>query len=150
MDRELAEGCVDILEAIFPNCVAHTDHYAGNEEDCYACEQISCNTWLDVETLTNFIQDNINRWQVFVTVYEVTRHYGGPEEGGWWYNWNEPVESVLVLPSQDAEEVVEQMTKRNEYRIWGDIYSVCGGMDILVMVEATQNKYATKCRPHYE
>lgn len=22
----------------------------------------------------------------FLVVYEVTRHYGGPEEGGWWYD----------------------------------------------------------------
>lgn len=25
--------------------------------------------------------------EVYVSVYEVTRCYGGPEEGGWWYDW---------------------------------------------------------------
>ena len=24
--------------------------------------------------------------ETFLNVYEVTREYGGPEEGGWWYN----------------------------------------------------------------
>lgn len=27
--------------------------------------------------------------KVAVSVYAVTRHYGGPEEGGWWYNWQD-------------------------------------------------------------
>ena len=26
---------------------------------------------------------------MYVNAYEVTRHYGGPEEGGWWYNRGE-------------------------------------------------------------
>ena len=33
----------------------------------------------------------------FVNVYSVTRHYGGPEEGGWWYNQGEPIASVPVV-----------------------------------------------------
>jgi hypothetical protein len=32
----------------------------------------------------------------FVNVYAVTRHYGGPEEGGWWYDEGEPVKSTAV------------------------------------------------------
>ena len=33
----------------------------------------------------------------YINAYEVTRHYGGPEEGGWWYNSGEPVASVPVI-----------------------------------------------------
>jgi hypothetical protein len=29
----------------------------------------------------------------FVNVYYQTQRYGGPEEGGWWYDHNEPVSS---------------------------------------------------------
>ena len=32
----------------------------------------------------------------YVNVYSMTRHYGGPEEGGWWYNAGEPLASVPV------------------------------------------------------
>jgi len=39
---------------------------------------------------------------VHVTAYSVTQHYGGPEEGGWWYHWREPVESVKVRRGDDA------------------------------------------------
>jgi len=33
---------------------------------------------------------------VYVNAYAVTRHYGGPEEGGWWYNRGEPLASVPI------------------------------------------------------
>ncbi len=32
----------------------------------------------------------------YVNAYFVTRHYGGPEEGGWWYDCGEPVASLPV------------------------------------------------------
>jgi hypothetical protein len=34
--------------------------------------------------------------RVYVNVYAVTRHYGGPQEGGWWYNVGQPLASVPV------------------------------------------------------
>lgn len=33
---------------------------------------------------------------LYVNVYRVTRHYGGPEEGGWWYDAGEPLASVPI------------------------------------------------------
>lgn len=33
---------------------------------------------------------------VYMNAYEVTRHYGGPEEGGWWYNFNAPLASIPI------------------------------------------------------
>lgn len=33
---------------------------------------------------------------LFVNAYEVTRHFGGKEEGGWWYNQYSPVASIPV------------------------------------------------------
>jgi len=32
----------------------------------------------------------------YVNLYAVTRHYGGPEEGGWWYDQGEPLKSTAV------------------------------------------------------
>lgn len=34
---------------------------------------------------------------LYLNVYAVTRHYGGAEEGGWWYNTGEPLASVPIL-----------------------------------------------------
>lgn len=33
---------------------------------------------------------------MYLNVYAVTRHYGGPEEGGWWYNAGQPLASVPI------------------------------------------------------
>lgn len=33
---------------------------------------------------------------MYVNVYSVTRHYGGHEEGGWWYNHREPMASIPI------------------------------------------------------
>ena len=41
------------------------------------------------------------RWAV--TTYRVTRCYGGPEEGGWWYNWWQ-VHRVRTFASRFAAE----------------------------------------------
>lgn len=41
----------------------------------------------------------------FVNVYLVSRAYGGPEEGGWYYNEGEPVRSHRLLNSESEEEV---------------------------------------------
>lgn len=37
--------------------------------------------------------DNI---KIHIVAHEVTQCYGGPEEGGWWYNSGNPVESIVV------------------------------------------------------
>jgi len=40
---------------------------------------------------------------VYLNTYETYQAYGGPEEGGWWYECGEPVQSVL-LSDEDYEE----------------------------------------------
>lgn len=43
----------------------------------------------------------------YLNVYETGRSYGGPEEGGWWYNTGEPRASVpfeLALTYASSEE----------------------------------------------
>lgn len=36
----------------------------------------------------------------YVNAYLVTRHFGGREEGGWWYNWLRCVASVPVTATR--------------------------------------------------
>lgn len=33
---------------------------------------------------------------MYVNAYQVTRHFGGPEEGGWWFNHHEPLASIPI------------------------------------------------------
>ena len=37
-----------------------------------------------------------------VAVYEINRQYGGPEEGGWWYDAGELARIVRVYCSEEA------------------------------------------------
>ena len=37
-----------------------------------------------------------------VALYEIDRAYGGPEEGGWWYDCGELARVLRVVPSADA------------------------------------------------
>jgi len=43
---------------------------------------------------------------LYVNVYRVTRHFGGPEEGGWYYNAGEPLASIpfkgMLLSTEES------------------------------------------------
>lgn len=44
---------------------------------------------------------------VYMNAYHVDRAYGGPEEGGWWYNRGEPLASIPIpakaIPADDCD-----------------------------------------------
>ncbi len=86
---------------------------------------------------------------VYVSAYEVTRQYGGAEEGGWWYNWLDLVETTPSL-RRDADGVVETLKARHQHRAVGDIWSVLGGVEVSVIVEDESGENQSKERPHYE
>ena len=46
---------------------------------------------------------------MFVNVYLVDRAYGGPEEGGWWFDTGEPVFSQHVENKQTAEIIAPRL-----------------------------------------
>jgi hypothetical protein len=93
----------------------------------------------------------------FVTVYEVTRHYGGPEEGGWWYNWYDALKTFKV---PRAYHKLRNAVKLERWLGWvrdqfagrehGDIYSVRGGVMIDVMGESWPRQHESRQQPHYE
>ena len=102
----------------------------------------------------------------YVTAYRVSRHYGGPEEGGWWYNWWEPLESVRLLSPVRAyqgrkweiyppmpvraENIRAALAAKYAEENWGDIYSVLDGEEVRVVPEEVRFEDATKHVPHYE
>jgi hypothetical protein len=93
-----------------------------------------------------------------ITAYAVTRHYGGPEEGGWWYNWYTPIKTVALPKSYQRSNnraskailsrvstIKEELDTVNE----GDIYSVNGGVLLDVIVELFKHEFASTEQPHY-
>lgn len=90
----------------------------------------------------------------YVNAYEVTRNYGGPEEGGWWYNLHIPIASIPVFASSRNDSRIKGVEKSLKAlfkdRSYGDIYSMKGGQELGIYVE---NKFAElypKMKPHYE
>lgn len=83
----------------------------------------------------------------FVTAYEVTRHYGGPEEGGWWYNWYTVIDTIG--PTNEPAAMVEWFQNRYSDHATGDIYSVLGGVTVSVIIEDEPAENKSTERPHY-
>lgn len=87
----------------------------------------------------------------YVNVYEEDRGYGGPEEGGWWYDIREPVHSERFDTKAEAEAYKERIT--DEYPEEGDrpvssvLYSG-GAHSILIENRPPVNQPETT--PHYE
>lgn len=94
----------------------------------------------------------------FINVYAVSRNYGGPEEGGWWWDSGEPIASVPIddntLIDHIAEvkkhliEKLEPVYKTSSGRIGR--YSVAGGADVEAYVEDHPAAAWPEKVPHYE
>lgn len=99
---------------------------------------------------------------VWINAYRVSRHYGGPEEGGWWYDNYTCIGSMPL--STDHPELNNQidLIKRMmtsalgwepdayEKRHGGSRYTVNGGSDFAVLAESSYQASETHVRPHYE
>jgi len=92
----------------------------------------------------------------FVTAYATTRHYGGAEEGGWWYNWDECLETKSIPPCDDESmkavliSIAEQWCEEYAHEHHGDIYSVLGGSEVWFALEYHAGEKASKETPRYE
>lgn len=86
-------------------------------------------------------------------VYEITREYGGPEEGGWWYD-----EYVLLEehPANDFHAVMEKWRdKRAVWRVGHDrVYGECNhgycstvGESMICIILEDENE--SHSRPYY-
>lgn len=86
---------------------------------------------------------------VFVNAYLVRRYYGGPEEGGWWYNHYDCLEAVPVK-NKYSDLMVDELEKQYGHKRFGDIYSSNGGQDVYVYIEEKPQEMQSKERPQYE
>lgn len=105
----------------------------------------------------------------FISEYKVDRCYGGPEEGGWWYDWNDFVKVVATATDEDdayrvcralnaaakadvkvLDVVAFLQVKEREEGGERDRYSVIGGADVAYHVEDTPGEDQSTEHPHYE
>jgi hypothetical protein len=84
-----------------------------------------------------------------VTIYGIDRCYGGPEEGGWWYDWYHPTSTSTRVATGARKG--SRKRRRQERRLANAVanlrqqademscprgrYSVIGGTDFTVCIE---------------
>ena len=89
----------------------------------------------------------------FVNIYLVDRAEGGPEEGGWWYDYGVLHCSVPVLQKETSAEVIERYTpyiaSLNEGRNT-DIGSMNSDGEYRAIVEEHSGRDWPYERPRYE
>lgn len=98
------------------------------------------------------------RTQHIVAVYDAALAYGGPQEGGWWYDVASLVRIVKVFPTEDrANEYCRRLNARLQSRKFGpnmgkrDKSSVLS--DGVYQAEVYENNAPAgypETRPHYE
>lgn len=78
-----------------------------------------------------------------ITVHEVWQSYGGPEEGGWYYQCGYPVETVCIFSKEQAVDELCRLHAKYEGEDYEDgLYDIC-----------LAQKYAESypiTKPHYE
>jgi hypothetical protein len=87
----------------------------------------------------------------YVSQYVVDRCYGGPEEGGWYYDW-EDFQSVVAEFTDEAEAYSYARACNGFIREqFGepDRFSVIGSPDVVCYVESEIGEHQTTKRPHY-
>lgn len=90
---------------------------------------------------------------VYVNAYDVRQAYGGPEEGGWWYDYGKVLASVPVRKrGNNVEETIENLNKefKEEYDAMRERSSAAGGADLLICIEKGVAAQFPDKIPHYE
>lgn len=95
------------------------------------------------------------RQLVIVSAYTVTREYGGPEEGGWFYNAWELLESRKVRPGK-VDQTIAQLDRKYDHLASKDrrgkrrdLGSVACDGTVRVRTEDVEGEME-KPAPHYE
>jgi len=154
----------DILEIIndyinrFAEKVSEAERASTEEENL---EQID-------EVLNGYEVCTIFPSAIHVAVLEVERCYGGPEEGGWWYDASAPVEHIMLdviwerpascEPASWDIDIRQLEMVHKIVEIWKDRYevgretrgNVRGGPDYYIDVDFKEQEVEPKERPRYE
>ena len=90
-----------------------------------------------------------------VAIYLVELSYGGPEEGGWWYESGEHIQTLKVFKNRDqaceyrtrADSLVDRYMNKGRRPI-SSVLST--GRYQVMVVNDPPPKYTPEKRPHYE
>lgn len=87
--------------------------------------------------------------KVYVSVYKVTREFGGHEEGGWYYDRYTCLETI-PCKNKFSDEIKNDLLEEYKDVKHGNITSVLGGADVQAYIERRPAENETRERPIYE
>ena len=113
-------------------------------EQCHFC---NC-AW---EVAQGIEYERLINQPLYVNVYLHDRAYGGPEEGGWWFDTYEIKQVIPVHGLSDAQEIVNRL-EDGEYTNEGrrDVSSVLSEGEYIIQIEDTIGMNKPERSPHYE
>lgn len=85
----------------------------------------------------------------WINCYRVSRQYGGPEEGGWYYDHRDPIASVMVFSLTKARAIID-MREANMAEAEGQPWPNIGNEDeddLIYVAELHPGRETPK--PHY-
>jgi len=122
-----------------------------DEHDFAECEREACSCTEEGDTYGCRLHDPYKPSDAvrFVNIYLHDRAYGGPEEGGWWYDVGELLESHAV-PSSEAEALAA--AKEQEFSNEGrrPVSSVLSEGIYIVRIDERPGRNYPARRPRYE
>lgn len=110
------------------------------DKDCFKCQ-----------VLTRYQKVKNNQPQPFyVIVYGITQHYGGPEEGGWYFDFQRVLDVRKVWTVRQALLTIKQLKEWYPAPRYNR-FSVLGGEDIRIcLLPVLDLIYETDEIPRYE
>ena len=120
----------------------------------YSADQEAAFGW-DLEDYSEPKPDEVEDRTSFplftVAAYEVTREYGGPEEGGWWYDTGVLICKQVVMTEDEAIALRDEW-QQTDFPFTRKRYSVLGGedYDVTYYDGTAVPEFFPKVRPHYE
>lgn len=119
----------------------------GGETDKYVRDQSGNDTFTDSVEYSD-VPSYVPK---FVTLYEISRDYGGPEEGGWWYDSYHVVESIQAYGCS-VDEVKAFLLKNHRIDLDRECtrYNVRGPNDHIILVELNSGEMSEREIPRYE
>lgn len=140
---------------------AHTDRIF-----CPTNDKEALSNWYTGEAEMSDFDTYKPEFPKYLNVYEVTQAYGGPEEGGWWYDAGTPLESIRVDNGEQEGKIRESLQRRYEVDDFnnytsnreegGDVErirgrtSAAGGYDVVIRTEYEFARPFPQERPRYE
>jgi hypothetical protein len=90
----------------------------------------------------------------YITVYFITREYGGPEEGGWYYDNHSKRMSFYVgdMTRDKANALLKALYEWEDFMLEGNrpLSSVLSTGEYRIMMEEDEGEFETKGSPRYE